>query len=277
MTDANGGVVSYECRHLVLATGSSDKAGCLEVPGETLSYITHKLRHFEELLTSKNAHDLQISPARAGSSAENAEKPKSVPRTISNGHLPSNASSVSHCHSGRRKGSIEMGVGDRNGWTKEKSQTHGNEPNKSVGDPEMSAKSDMEKDGYRYKYSDDQTSANSSESDFDLGEEDLWVGENIPIEREMNVSFGVMNLNGGREGKEKEENQLEIGDRRVLIVGAGLSAADAIVAAWRKNYSVVHAFRNPLTTTKLPAVMYPEYHEVFVCCPTRLPSFFMGN
>lgn len=47
----------------------------------------------------------------------------------------------------------------------------------------------------------------------------------------------------------------------VLVVGAGLSAADAILMARSKGLPVVHAFRS-VHQTQLPAVMYPEYHEV---------------
>ncbi|XP_065168590.1 oxidative stress-induced growth inhibitor 1-like [Atheta coriaria] len=49
----------------------------------------------------------------------------------------------------------------------------------------------------------------------------------------------------------------------VLVVGAGLSAADAIIATKAKNVPVVHLFRNKTDLTKqLPENMYPEYHKV---------------
>ena len=56
--------------------------------------------------------------------------------------------------------------------------------------------------------------------------------------------------------------------RPVLIVGAGLSAADAIIAAQFRNIDVIHAFRRQaddpgLIFRKLPANMYPEYHKVY--------------
>ncbi|CAL1538647.1 unnamed protein product [Lymnaea stagnalis] len=53
----------------------------------------------------------------------------------------------------------------------------------------------------------------------------------------------------------------------VLVVGAGLSAADAILMALESNIPVIHVFRrNPndpsLIFSKLPKAMYPEYHRV---------------
>ena len=54
----------------------------------------------------------------------------------------------------------------------------------------------------------------------------------------------------------------------VLVVGAGLSAADAIIIARGKNVPVVHVFRNKSTTLnrQLPENMYPEYHKVSKTC-----------
>lgn len=53
----------------------------------------------------------------------------------------------------------------------------------------------------------------------------------------------------------------------VLVVGAGLSAADAILMAIQSQVPVVHAFRrgpndSNLILRKLPKNMYPEYHKV---------------
>ncbi|KRT86341.1 hypothetical protein AMK59_482 [Oryctes borbonicus] len=50
----------------------------------------------------------------------------------------------------------------------------------------------------------------------------------------------------------------------VLIVGAGLSAADAIIATRGKNVPVLHLFRNKSRdlNKQLPENMYPEYHKV---------------
>ena len=53
----------------------------------------------------------------------------------------------------------------------------------------------------------------------------------------------------------------------VIIVGAGLSAADAIIAATEHNLSIVHIFRREahdrnLIFKNLPPKLYPEYHQV---------------
>ena len=53
----------------------------------------------------------------------------------------------------------------------------------------------------------------------------------------------------------------------VIIVGAGLSAADAVIAANEHNLNVVHIFRREsqdrnLIFKSLPPKMYPEYHQV---------------
>lgn len=50
----------------------------------------------------------------------------------------------------------------------------------------------------------------------------------------------------------------------VLIIGAGLSAADAVIAVRGRNIPVVHVFRNKSAdlNKQLPENMYPEYHKV---------------
>ncbi|XP_049789375.1 oxidative stress-induced growth inhibitor 1-like [Schistocerca nitens] len=52
----------------------------------------------------------------------------------------------------------------------------------------------------------------------------------------------------------------------VLIVGAGLSAADAVIAARFRSLPVLHVFRRrldaPLFDHVLPENVYPEYHKV---------------
>ncbi|XP_044727288.1 oxidative stress-induced growth inhibitor 1-like isoform X2 [Chrysoperla carnea] len=50
----------------------------------------------------------------------------------------------------------------------------------------------------------------------------------------------------------------------VLIVGAGLSAADAVIVARNRSLSVLHVFRrkNVGLDKQLPENMYPEYHKV---------------
>ncbi|XP_057702874.1 oxidative stress induced growth inhibitor 1 [Corythoichthys intestinalis] len=53
----------------------------------------------------------------------------------------------------------------------------------------------------------------------------------------------------------------------VLVVGAGLTAADAVLAAHHLNTPVYHAFRRDvadpgLIFNQLPKMLYPEYHKV---------------
>ncbi|XP_032406000.1 oxidative stress induced growth inhibitor 1 [Xiphophorus hellerii] len=53
----------------------------------------------------------------------------------------------------------------------------------------------------------------------------------------------------------------------VLVVGAGLTAADAVLAAHHLNTSVCHAFRRSVSDpglifNQLPKLLYPEYHKV---------------
>uniref|UniRef100_UPI00398E9919 oxidative stress-induced growth inhibitor 2 n=1 Tax=Pristiophorus japonicus TaxID=55135 RepID=UPI00398E9919 len=54
----------------------------------------------------------------------------------------------------------------------------------------------------------------------------------------------------------------------VLIVGAGLTAADAVLCAYHHNISVIHTFRRSVTDPglifkQLPKKLYPEYHKVY--------------
>ncbi|XP_056462183.1 oxidative stress induced growth inhibitor 1 [Gadus chalcogrammus] len=53
----------------------------------------------------------------------------------------------------------------------------------------------------------------------------------------------------------------------ILVVGAGLTAADAVLAAHHLNTPVYHAFRRSVTDpglifNQLPKLLYPEYHKV---------------
>ncbi|XP_049586912.1 oxidative stress-induced growth inhibitor 2 [Syngnathus scovelli] len=54
----------------------------------------------------------------------------------------------------------------------------------------------------------------------------------------------------------------------ILIVGAGLSAADAVLCACSHNVGVLHIFRknvddSDLIFKQLPKTLYPEYHKVY--------------
>nr|XP_033789350.1 oxidative stress-induced growth inhibitor 2 isoform X2 [Geotrypetes seraphini] len=53
----------------------------------------------------------------------------------------------------------------------------------------------------------------------------------------------------------------------VLVVGAGLTAADAVLCAYNNNIPVIHVFRRKandpsLIFKQLPKTLYPEYHKV---------------
>lgn len=53
----------------------------------------------------------------------------------------------------------------------------------------------------------------------------------------------------------------------LVVIGAGLTAADAILGALEKNIPVVHVFRKDpedqsIVLRKLPPALYPEYHRV---------------
>ncbi|XP_028919082.1 oxidative stress-induced growth inhibitor 2 isoform X3 [Ornithorhynchus anatinus] len=54
----------------------------------------------------------------------------------------------------------------------------------------------------------------------------------------------------------------------VVIVGSGLSAADAVLCAYNNNIPVIHVFRRQVTDPglifqQLPKKLYPEYHKVY--------------
>uniref|UniRef100_A0A2I3G7F8 FAD/NAD(P)-binding domain-containing protein n=1 Tax=Nomascus leucogenys TaxID=61853 RepID=A0A2I3G7F8_NOMLE len=54
----------------------------------------------------------------------------------------------------------------------------------------------------------------------------------------------------------------------VLIVGSGLTAADAVLCAYNSNIPVIHVFRRrvsdpSLIFKQLPKKLYPEYHKVY--------------
>lgn len=59
-------------------------------------------------------------------------------------------------------------------------------------------------------------------------------------------------------------NKVDVSLDPVVVIGAGLSAADAVIAARGRNVPVVHIFRSNSTTMNkhLPENMYPEYHKV---------------
>ncbi|XP_054638189.1 oxidative stress-induced growth inhibitor 2 [Dunckerocampus dactyliophorus] len=62
--------------------------------------------------------------------------------------------------------------------------------------------------------------------------------------------------------------KLDTNSDPVLIMGAGLSAADAVLCACNSNIRVLHVFRksvddSDLIFKQLPKTLYPEYHKVY--------------
>uniref|UniRef100_A0A8C1NNM2 Oxidative stress induced growth inhibitor family member 2 n=1 Tax=Cyprinus carpio TaxID=7962 RepID=A0A8C1NNM2_CYPCA len=69
----------------------------------------------------------------------------------------------------------------------------------------------------------------------------------------------------------------------VLVVGAGLSAADAVLCTLNHRVSVLHAFRKRaddpgLIFKQLPKTLYPEYHRVYhMMCSQVYPASPVAN
>ncbi|KAM9852393.1 oxidative stress-induced growth inhibitor 2 isoform 1-T2 [Aulostomus maculatus] len=83
-------------------------------------------------------------------------------------------------------------------------------------------------------------------------------GEDLPF-----VFHSISDL-----GLAVSRRQLDVNSDPVLIVGAGLSAADAVLCACNSNIRVLHVFRKSLDDTdlifkQLPKTLYPEYHKVY--------------
>uniref|UniRef100_A0A3B4T9P5 Oxidative stress induced growth inhibitor family member 2 n=1 Tax=Seriola dumerili TaxID=41447 RepID=A0A3B4T9P5_SERDU len=94
----------------------------------------------------------------------------------------------------------------------------------------------------------------ASDSPIRLGVE----GEDLPF-----VFHSISDL-----GLAVSRRKLDINSDPVLIVGAGLSAADAVLCACNSNIRVLHAFRKSvddpdLIFKQLPKTLYPEYHKVY--------------
>lgn len=60
----------------------------------------------------------------------------------------------------------------------------------------------------------------------------------------------------------------------VLIVGAGLSAADAVTICRSSGINVIHVYRNRSAglDKMLPETVYPEYHEVSAAVSKPSPA-----
>uniref|UniRef100_A0A3Q3VT10 Oxidative stress induced growth inhibitor family member 2 n=1 Tax=Mola mola TaxID=94237 RepID=A0A3Q3VT10_MOLML len=94
----------------------------------------------------------------------------------------------------------------------------------------------------------------ASDSPVRLGVE----GENLPF-----VFHSISDL-----GLAISRRKLDMNSDPVLIVGAGLSAADAVLCACNSNIRVLHVFRKSaddpeLIFKQLPKTLYPEYHKVY--------------
>ncbi|XP_019126934.1 oxidative stress-induced growth inhibitor 2 [Larimichthys crocea] len=83
-------------------------------------------------------------------------------------------------------------------------------------------------------------------------------GEDLPF-----VFHSISDL-----GLALSRRKLDMNSDPVLIVGAGLSAADAVLCACNSNVRVLHVFRKnvddqDLIFKQLPKTLYPEYHKVY--------------
>uniref|UniRef100_A0A3B3D5C3 Oxidative stress induced growth inhibitor family member 2 n=1 Tax=Oryzias melastigma TaxID=30732 RepID=A0A3B3D5C3_ORYME len=103
----------------------------------------------------------------------------------------------------------------------------------------------------------------ASDSPVRLGVE----GEDLPF-----VFHSISDL-----GLAVSQKRLDMNSDPVLIIGAGLSAADAVLCARHSNIRVLHIFRkgvdNPdLIFKQLPKTLYPEYHKVYnmMCSQTYM-------
>ncbi|KAK7886797.1 hypothetical protein WMY93_026418 [Mugilogobius chulae] len=102
----------------------------------------------------------------------------------------------------------------------------------------------------------------ASDSPVRLGVE----GEDLPF-----VFHSISDL-----GQAVSRKKLDMNSDPVLIVGAGLSAADAVLCACNSKVKVLHVFRKStsdpdLIFKQLPKTLYPEYHKVYhmMCSQTH--------
>uniref|UniRef100_F7F9W6 Oxidative stress induced growth inhibitor family member 2 n=1 Tax=Monodelphis domestica TaxID=13616 RepID=F7F9W6_MONDO len=83
-------------------------------------------------------------------------------------------------------------------------------------------------------------------------------GEDFPFVFHSMPEFGAAISKGKLHGKVDP----------VLIVGSGLTAADAVLCAYNNNIPIIHVFRKRVTDPslifkQLPKKLYPEYHKVY--------------
>ncbi|CAL9705755.1 unnamed protein product [Knipowitschia caucasica] len=110
----------------------------------------------------------------------------------------------------------------------------------------------------------------ASDSPVRLGVE----GEDLPF-----VFHSISDL-----GQAVSRKKLDMNSDPVLIVGAGLSAADAVLCACNSNVKVLHVFRKSssdpdLIFKQLPKTLYPEYHKVYhmMCSQTHTSAASSTN
>lgn len=103
----------------------------------------------------------------------------------------------------------------------------------------------------------------ASDSPIRLGVE----GEDLPF-----VFHSISDL-----GLAINQKKLDMNSDPVLIIGAGLSAADAVLCTCSSKIRVLHVFRKrvddpDLIFKQLPKTLYPEYHKVYnmMCSQTYL-------
>uniref|UniRef100_A0A665UYL0 Oxidative stress induced growth inhibitor family member 2 n=1 Tax=Echeneis naucrates TaxID=173247 RepID=A0A665UYL0_ECHNA len=93
-------------------------------------------------------------------------------------------------------------------------------------------------------------------------------GEDLPF-----VFHSISDL-----GLALSRRKLDMNSDPVLIVGAGLSAADAVLCACNSNIRVLHVFRKriddpDLIFKQLPKTLYPEYHKVYNMMCSLFPDY----
>lgn len=92
-----------------------------------------------------------------------------------------------------------------------------------------------------------------------------WLLHDVrSLEIELDLCTETRQVQQGRRCGDVDSNVMGKGIDPVLVVGAGLSAADAILATRKRGIPVLHVFRSKSSDLikKLPENMYPEYHKI---------------
>ncbi|XP_023246513.1 oxidative stress-induced growth inhibitor 2-like isoform X2 [Copidosoma floridanum] len=99
-----------------------------------------------------------------------------------------------------------------------------------------------------------------------------WVTHDLKsFERMLDQTTGLLHEGDERHQCRRRQRPKPKSCESVLVVGSGLSAADAIMAARSRGVPVLHVFRSRQQQKSrsldrlqwLPASVYPEYHEVY--------------